>query len=294
MDSNIDPYKILGISRDFTSEQLREAYKKMALQVHPDKGGTEYLFKLVTLCYRNLVKEYKQKKADKQYNELKSEFVKTHNEPKQKNNNIDYSKSFNIEKFNNLFDQNKIESVTDTGYGDFLKNTKEKEQKNIFGDKKFTSDNFNKYFDKHTSKNNSCNKFVVKFTDPEPMSSSKKMGFTELGIDTIDDFSGENTSRKTLNYMDLKLAHTTNRIVDPSTIDKRKEYRNVEELQIDRGHVSYSQNENERLHYEKLKNKETILEKRRLENLLKIDNLTAQQFEKIHKLLLGRNPGNVI
>ena len=293
MESNIDPYKILGIHKDFTGEQLRAAYKKMALQVHPDKGGTEYLFKLVTLCYRNLAKEYNKKKTDKQYAELKSEFVKTQ-QPKQRNINVDYSKSFNLEKFNNLFDQNKIESVEDTGYGEFLKNTKEKEQKNIFEDKKFTSENFNKYFDKQASKNNTSNKFVVKFTDPEPLSSSKKMAFTELGIDSIDDFSGDNTSRKNLNYMDLKLAHTTNRIVDPTTIDPRKQYRNIEELEMDRGNVSYSQNENERLHYEKIKNKEELSEKRRLENLLKIDNLTAQQFDKIHRLLLGRMPGNVI
>lgn len=293
MESNIDPYKILGVPKNFTSEQLRDAYKKMALQVHPDKGGTEYLFKLVTLCYRNLAKEYKKKQSDKQYNELKYEFVKTQqtNEPKRQNINIDYSKSFNIEKFNNLFDQNKIESVTDTGYGDFLKNTKDKEQKNIFGDK-FTSETFNKYFDKQASKNKEVNKFVVKYTDPEPLSSSKKIAFTELGVDTIDDFSGDNTSRKHLNYMDLKLAHTTNRIVDPSTIDPRKQYRNIEELETDRGQVSYTQNEKERLHYEKLKHKEEIVEKRRIENLLKIDNLTAQQFERIHKLLLGRAPSN--
>jgi curved DNA-binding protein CbpA len=277
MENNIDPYKILGLSKNFTSEQLRDAYKKMALQVHPDKGGTEYLFKLVTLCYRNLAKEYKKKKTDKQYTELKSEFVKTHqqnSEPKYQNINIDYSKSFNIEKFNNLFDQNKIESVTDTGYGDFLKSTKEKEQKNIFADKRFTSETFNKIFDKQCLKNKEANKFVVKYSDPEPLSSSKKIAFTELGVDTIDDFSGDNQSRKTLNYMDLKLAHTTNRIVDPSTVDPRKQYRNIEELETDRGQVSYTKNEKERLHYEKIKTKEEISEKRRIENLLKIDNLT--------------------
>lgn len=305
MENNIDPYKVLGISKNFTMEQLRDAYKKMALQVHPDKGGTEYLFKLVTLCYRTLSKEYKKQQSDKQYHELKTEFVKNqqNHQPRQNihmNNtnsggiNSDLSKGFNIAKFNNLFEQNRLETVTDTGYGDFLKSTKEKEQKNIFANKKFTNEVFNKHFEKNTSKNLEPNKFVVKYTDPEPLSASKKIAYTELGEDSIDDFSSDNISRKNLNFMDLKIAHTTSRIVDPKSVNPRKEYKNVEDYENDRSKVSYTLNDEDRLHFEKLKKQEELNEKRRVENLIKTDNLTSQQFEKIHKLLLGRSPGNFV
>jgi len=303
MENNIDPYKILGIKKNFTPEELKDAYRKMALQVHPDKGGTEYLFKLVTLCYRTLSKEYKKKQSDKQYHELKAEFTKNQQnyQPRQNvqmvNSNInasssDFSKGFNIERFNNLFDQNRLEDITDTGYGDFLKSTKEKEQKNLFASKKFSNEVFNKYFEKQADKNQESNKFVVKYTDPEPLSASKKIAYTELGSDSIDDFSSDNISRKNLNFMDLKIAHTTSRIVDPKTVDPRKEYRNIQEFENDRSKVSYTLNDKDKLHYDKLKKIEELNEKKRLENLIKVDNLTAQQFEKIHKLLLGRAPSD--
>ena len=31
-----DPYKVLGISRDATDEQVKEAYREMAKKYHPD------------------------------------------------------------------------------------------------------------------------------------------------------------------------------------------------------------------------------------------------------------------
>ena len=31
-----DPYKVLGISRDVTDEQVKEAYREMAKKYHPD------------------------------------------------------------------------------------------------------------------------------------------------------------------------------------------------------------------------------------------------------------------
>jgi curved DNA-binding protein CbpA len=51
---DIDPYKTLGVPRNFTLEQLKTSYKKIALSVHPDKtpGNSDYMFKIVTKCYK--------------------------------------------------------------------------------------------------------------------------------------------------------------------------------------------------------------------------------------------------
>lgn len=291
--SQIDPYKILDISKNFTLDQLKEAYKKIALQVHPDRGGTEYMFKLVTTCYKELAKEYNTRISDRQYHELKADFAKNQAlMPQQsRTKKIDVSEAnsgFNIDKFNKVFETNKLQNVNDNGYEQFLKNSKEVEQKNIFAGKKFSNDNFNKQFEKRVQVASEPNKFIVKYKEPEALLTCKKIGFVELGEESVDDFSGTNTSRKNLNYMDLKIAHTTSRIIDPKTIDKRKEYRSVDELEVDRGTISYNMNDIDKDYYEKKKKEEEIKERLRMQSVLKQDQQTAIQYEKVHRLLLGK------
>lgn len=40
-----DPYETLGIGRESTAEEIRQAYRQRAKTVHPDKGGGEEAFK---------------------------------------------------------------------------------------------------------------------------------------------------------------------------------------------------------------------------------------------------------
>ncbi len=286
--SQIDPYKILGVSKNFTLDQLKEAYKKIALQVHPDRGGTEYMFKLVTTCYKELSKDYNRRVSDRQYHELKAEFTKNQAIAPQKARRIDINETgFNIDKFNKVFETNKLQTVYDNGYEQFLKDSKEVEQKNIFAGKKFSNETFNKQFEKKVVPTEQS-KYLVKYKEPEALLTCKKIGFVELGEESVDDFSGANTSRKNLNYMDLKIAHTTSRIVDPKTVETRKEYKSIDDLKVDRGNISYNLDDIDKEYYEKKKKEEEIRERMRMEALLKQDKQAAIQYEKVHRMLLGR------
>lgn len=49
-----DPYEVLGVSQDATEEQIREAFRKLAIKHHPDKGGDAAEFHRITDAHRVL------------------------------------------------------------------------------------------------------------------------------------------------------------------------------------------------------------------------------------------------
>lgn len=61
-----DPYKVLGISRDATDEEIKKAYRDMSRKYHPDanvnnpnKDKAEEMFKLVQQAYDQIMNERK-------------------------------------------------------------------------------------------------------------------------------------------------------------------------------------------------------------------------------------------
>mmetsp|Transcript_24295 Transcript_24295/g.95611 ORF Transcript_24295/g.95611 Transcript_24295/m.95611 type:complete len:128 (+) Transcript_24295:98-481(+) len=52
--NNTKFYKVLGIERDATDVEIKKAYKKLAIKLHPDKGGDEEKFKEVTHAFEIL------------------------------------------------------------------------------------------------------------------------------------------------------------------------------------------------------------------------------------------------
>jgi DnaJ-class molecular chaperone len=47
----MDPYKTLGVSEDADKQTIKKAYRKLAAQHHPDRGGDEEKFKEVSSAY---------------------------------------------------------------------------------------------------------------------------------------------------------------------------------------------------------------------------------------------------
>jgi DnaJ homolog subfamily A member 2 len=59
-----DYYKILGLERDVKDDDIKKAYKKMAVKHHPDKGGDEETFKEVAEAYEVLSDKEKRRLYD--------------------------------------------------------------------------------------------------------------------------------------------------------------------------------------------------------------------------------------
>ncbi len=50
----IDPLKVLGVTADATLEQIRDAYRQKAKRYHPDSGGEDWVFRILSQSYELL------------------------------------------------------------------------------------------------------------------------------------------------------------------------------------------------------------------------------------------------
>jgi molecular chaperone DnaJ len=66
--SNKDPYSILGVSKSATVDEIKKAYRKLAMQYHPDKNQgdkkAEAKFKEISVAYEILGDAKKRKEYD--------------------------------------------------------------------------------------------------------------------------------------------------------------------------------------------------------------------------------------
>lgn len=286
MDTQINPYKILNVPENYNAEMLRSAYKKIALQAHPDKGGNEYLFKVVTQCYKYLAKELERRNNDKQHYELKEQqsSVKQQSQPSQVQDIFYSGNRFDREKFNKFFVSNKFsDEPLEMGYEEWMKTNKAKKPPSY----KSSTGDFQASFNAHFEKNAQVakdNRQIIAYKEPEPLVSSNKLAFFELGQDEISDFSGDNKNSRSLNFMDYRVAHTTTRLVDPSAV-KRKNFNNVLELEKERENVQYTMNEKELAEYIKRQSKIELLEKKRQESLKTYDHKVEQFHQRLSGML---------
>jgi DnaJ-class molecular chaperone len=54
-----DPWQILGVQRTATWDEVKKAYRKLAMQHHPDRGGNKADFIRVQAAYELLEAKYK-------------------------------------------------------------------------------------------------------------------------------------------------------------------------------------------------------------------------------------------
>lgn len=58
-------YKIVGVEKNATLDEIKKAFKKQALKQHPDKGGDVEKFKELSVAYEVLSDPEKRKNYDR-------------------------------------------------------------------------------------------------------------------------------------------------------------------------------------------------------------------------------------
>ena len=317
--SNIDALKLFQLPSNYTLDELKVAYKKLAMKTHPDKtGGNAEQFQLVTKCYMSLLEKHKNRESEKPFNDLRTgsknyleeqarQHMKNINLNNKNNRNVDSSKNNNIKAiegetlqrdkfdaklFNKIYEQNKLWESGDDGYGDWFKsNETDEAPEEVFGNK-FNLNVFNSTFEDYKEKLTGQTGALQQYKEPESLVSTST-GFTDIDIYArkLDDFSKPLPSGKggknDLSYTDLKTAYTgRGAFIDPNKVEY-KTYKSIDELKRDRGNIRYDMTPEQQREYEIKKMREIEEEERRQELIRQRDTVVSNSYSKIHEKMLG-------
>lgn len=293
---NIDAVKLFSLPNNYSLEQLKVAYKKLAMQTHPDRpSGSKQKFQLITQCYLSLMEKYKLRESDKTYNDLRQaskEYIS--NQQTQNNNQVSIGtsgetldkKNFNAKLFNKLYEQHKLWDPNDDGYQDWMSSTRDEPDPTPLFSNKFNLDVFNNTFT--DMKNKGDNGQIMKHDAPAALVSCGN-AFTELdNTNQINDFTRPlEGATKGIAYTDLKTAYTTKgNLIDPNNVEY-KQYKSVDELKRDRSKIKYEMTP-EQLRQEQIrKAKEEEHERIRQDRIRQRDIMVGQNYSKAHQSMLG-------
>ena len=309
--NNIDSLKMFALNKNYTLDELKIAYKKMAMKFHPDKptGNTEQ-FQLITKCYMSLLEKYKNRENHKHFTDLKDSSKSFLSDQKsdthhtQGGNNgkrgdeggfVDKTK-FDVKMFNNIYEQNKLWDSSDDGYGSwFTSNDTDEPPVELFGNK-FNVNVFNSTFEDYKNKVTVENGAIQQYKDPQELVSCGS-SFTDIDIYArkIEDFSkplpiagvGGSKTSKDLAYTDLKTAYTSRgAFIDPNKVEY-KTYKSVDDLKRDRGNIKFEMTQEQQNEYERKKNKEYEDEENRQKLIRQRDTIISTTYDKTHTKMLG-------
>ena len=317
--NNVDALRLFNLSDRYTLDDLKVAYKKLAMKTHPDKStGNVEQFQLVTKCYLSLLEKYKARESDRPFNELRqasSIYLEDQSKSQMKNKNfpsnarsdsangvgrgghVDKDK-FDLKLFNNIYEQNKLWDSNDDGYGNWLStDAPEEAPAEIFGNK-FNLNVFNSTFEDYKERLTTQSGAIQVYNEPQELVSCAT-GFTDLDQDArrVDDFSkpssiipsgtGAKAGGRDLAYTDLKTAYTSRgAFIDPNKVEY-KTYKNVEELQKARGNVKYDMTPEQLREYQMKKHRQEEEDSRRQALIRDRDNQITTTYGKTHERMLG-------
>jgi len=287
----LNPYKILGIGKNYDENTLKKAYLRKAMVSHPDRGGSQSEFQKVSIAYTVLLKKLSDKNNNHLHNDLRNNSQSYMTQQSSNNmRNTNMTDQFDINLFNKIYDENKLDDVYDKGYGDWMsQNTNEKllEQPKMFN-KSFNKDLFNNEFNKYkTQQQKQMGNQVVQYDEPQvDISMRGKDSLMVLGQKNVSDFSGQSSGG--LTFRDYKDAFTNSCLIDESSVNLDNRSNNIHTLKSSRTNVNYKMSADDLRKQELIKLKQQKEEEQRLYRLQQKDNQASNTYERIHDRMLQR------
>ena len=282
-----DPARLLGLTKNYDIGDVKSAYRKLALKYHPDRNGGvgQETFNLITEAYNKCLEKLKMSAQGKNFYDLKtgSQEYRENQEAKPMMNENFVGRGFSVDKFNQIFSENRTTRPEDSGYREWLESNENKSEEpemdpTLAGN--FNSRNFNSRFNEKVKP---CKNEIIEYKNPRELFTGGGEQCETLGQTEIKNFSGHT---KTIQYTDLREAHTKTRLVDPSTVNIQDRAKSMDEIKVNRGKKIQDYTESE---WEEIKSAEIQQqqeEETRQINLKNVDEAAFQKYDRIHKLML--------
>jgi curved DNA-binding protein CbpA len=284
-NGDLDPYEVLGIEPNASLDEIKIAYKYLALKHHPDKGGELSIFNIIKDAYSTVSRRVQATVPKKkiEHNDLKK--ASKHDFTPDKNKiKINMSgKNFNLNKFNDVYDENKMKNPYDKGYSDWGEDVLDE---NISVVSNGSTNSFNEAFDKGRKINN-YSKQIMKIDEPLATISGD-LGFSELGQDDIVSFSKTEGDSNSIQFTDYKDAYTIDsKLINPNNIEINRP-NTIGQFKNQREKVSYTMTE-EQKRLEEISNKQAEdAEFNRMQRVNLFDEMANEQYNKANQFMLGK------
>lgn len=286
----LNPYQILGIDKNFDEVSLKKAYLRKAMKTHPDRGGSAEEFQKVSIAYTLLLKKLQDLKNNHGHNDLR-EHSKNYMQSQQQDSrvNVNMTENFDINLFNKVYEENKINTPFDDGYGSWMSSNaiEDKKQQKLF-DGKFNRNLFNHEFEKYKKdQQKKQGSQLVKYDNPNvDISFRGKDSLTVLGQDKISDFSGD--TGMGLGFRDYKDAFTNSCLIDVNAFQDKGRPKDINTMESSRSNISYQMSEQDQKKFLLQQLREKKEEEQRIQRLQQFENQAFSTYDKIHQRLLQR------
>lgn len=220
-----DALDVFALDAGFGLDDLKLAYRTTALRVHPDKGGSQELFQTVNECFRILTMEHRDRKGGSLHDQLKRDFEADVGNYGNDGSSILDKDKFDVARFNQVFETTQVDDpAKDGGYGSWLESDQDlKRPAKHKINPKAGADAFNRAFEQSVPFEAQQRAIVVR---PVDLTCGSSLWLTELGVDTVEDYT-------TSLGFDCRLAHTTQRLADPSISEFSSNHRAMTPAQIE-------------------------------------------------------------
>ena len=286
--TKLNPYKILGIPKQYNEQMLKKAYLKVAMKTHPDRGGSKDEFQKVSIAYTVLKNKLKEQGEIHHHHELRDGAKSYMGKQETQGQNINFDKdNFDSAVFNKIYDENRVEEAFDDGYGSWMQETESisSSQGKLFQGN-FNKDLFNHEFEKYKQEQKQkMGNQIIQYQEPQSrLSMSNQDSLVTLGQGKVSNFTGETGN---LGFTDYKAAFTVDStMIDTSSVDINGRSNSIKGIERERSNISYklSSEDQQRVAYqEALQQRE---ERARVQRLQVYDQKSEDAYHKVHQLLL--------